>query len=86
MRIKSGFVLQKLIDDNVVVPIGEESNRDFILSLSKTATFLWEALKTERTETELVDMLTAAYDVDPDEAASDVSDFIRSLESVGCLA
>ncbi len=86
MKIRNGFLLRQVGDQNVVVPIGEES-RDFngIIRLNETGSYLWENLQSETTEKALVAAMLLEYDIDEATAAADVAGFIETLKEAGLL-
>lgn len=87
MKIKDGFMLRKVGGQNVVVALGEAS-RSFngIIRLNDTGVFLWEQLKQDKTEEQLLEALTAEYDIDPAQAKADIADFVESLRKAALLA
>lgn len=86
MKIKNGFLLRKVGEQNIVVAIGDES-RDFngIIRLNETGRFLWEKLQSETTEKNLVSAMLMEYDIDEATAENDTADFIESLKEANLL-
>ena len=86
MKISENFILKKIIDDYIVVPVGSELvDFNALITLNETGAFLWEALKSESTEDELCSKLCAEYDVDRETAKTDISEFVEKLASAGVL-
>ena len=87
MKIKEGFVLQELVDECIVVPIGDEADRIHgVIKLNETGAFLWNLLaQKDQTEQDLVDEITGKYSADPDTAKGDVADFIETIKGYGCI-
>jgi hypothetical protein len=56
-----------------------------LIRSNPTAAFIIETLKTDTTESELVDKLLAKYDVDRPTAEKDVADLIGKLRSIGAV-
>ena len=55
MRIKSEFILREVAGESILIPTGEAAKRlSGLIALNESARFLYEKLKTERTEEELV--------------------------------
>ena len=55
MKIKDGFILNKVGSQYVVVPVGEASmERHCMIRLNDTGAFLWEQLGADTTEDVLV--------------------------------
>jgi hypothetical protein len=88
MKIKNGFMLRKIVDMWVVVPLGERVV-DFngILTLSESAARLWARLVDEGASREdLLAEMTETYDVDAETASRDLDAFVESLRKADLLA
>lgn len=86
MRIKQGFVMRKVGDDNVVVPLGEAGAAfQGMVRLNDTGAFLWKRLQElgSASEDTLADALVAEYGIDKPRATTDVHDFSQTLLSAG---
>lgn len=85
MRIKNGFVLRKVCNENVIVDEEIEAiNFDKMFVLNESAAWLWEqaqAMGNFTIET-LAEKLCEAYDVTPDEAKTDVAEIIADWQKV----
>lgn len=80
MRIKDGFVLRKVAGSYIAVAVGEEAvSFNAMVTTNETGAFLWEKLKNDTTEEELVSALLAEYDVDAETAKADISEFLSKL-------
>ena len=87
MKIKSGFVVRKIADQYMAVPVGARAKElHGMIGLNETAVFLWELLKEERTEEELVCELLKEYEVEEEQAKQSVKRFYESLIKEGVLA
>lgn len=87
MKIKENYVLQKVGDDCIVVPIAEEADRlHGVVSLNETGEYLWRRLlEGVELKSELETDLIQEYGISPDLAHNDVDSFILQLDSIGCL-
>ncbi len=81
MKIKDNFILRKISDSFVVVPVGD-AVVDFsgLINLNETGSFLFEQLQTGAEEQDLVNSLLKEYDVDENTAKADVKNFINKLK------
>lgn len=80
MKIKDGFVVNKVGSQHVVVPVGQASvERHCMVRLNSTGAFLWNQLASETTEEALVQALLAEYAVDEGTARADVVAFLGKL-------
>ena len=86
MKIKNNFLLRKVADSYVVVPVGKMS-LDFngIITLNETGAFLFELLQKGADREELIDRLLAEYDVTPERAAADVDVFLEKVKASDVL-
>ena len=86
MKIKDGFILRKIANSDMVVPVGNNiADFNGIISLNETATFLWSRLK-EGTEIPLmVDALIEEYDISRILATEDVEHFVTKLQQANIL-
>lgn len=86
MKVKEGFIVKKVIDDYVVVPVGDNF-MDFssIINLNETGAFLWECLKEDVTEQKLAEMLAKEYETDVSEVKDDMKEFVKSLSDAGLI-
>lgn len=80
MKLKEGFLLRQVGDNHIVVPVGAQV-MDFrcIITLNETGALMWEKLKNDCTQADLVATLLDEYDVTEEIATSDVAAFIDTL-------
>lgn len=80
MKLKDGFVVRKIAKQFMAIPVGARTQEIHgMVGLNETGAFLWEALKTPKTEEELVDALLAEYEVEREQAAEAVKRFVDML-------
>lgn len=85
-KLKSGFVLRKIGDQNMAVPVGPQTSHIHgMIVLSESGELLWKALVDGAEEADLVDLLIENYEVDEATALADVKDFVKGLEEQGAL-
>lgn len=86
MRIKSDFLLRKISDAYVVVPVGS-AIVDFsgLINLNETGAFLFQLLQKGAEEKDLVEKLLQEYDVTEDIAVKDVKMFISKVKEADIL-
>ncbi|MBO4125953.1 PqqD family protein [Streptococcus suis] len=87
MKIKSGYMLNKLGNQFVVVAIGDRS-KEFqgMIKLNESASFLWKRLEEEMKQDQLVAALQAEYELSEEVARRDVEAFLAILSQQGILA
>ena len=86
MKIKEDFILRKVADSYVVVPVNKMT-LDFtgIINLNETGAFLFELLQKGAERDELVDKMLEEYDVDREKAEVDIDVFIQKVRDADVL-
>ena len=86
MKIKEDFILRKVADSFVVVPVNKMT-LDFngIINLNETGAFLFELLQKGAERDELVDKMLEEYDVDREKAEADIDVFIQKVRDADVL-
>ena len=86
MKVKSDFILRKISDSYVVVPIGD-SVVDFsgIINLNESGAILFKLLQKGAEENELVEALLKEYKVDREVAEADVKKFVAKVKDADIL-
>ena len=86
MKIKSGFVVRKIANQYMAVPVGARAKElHGMIALNETAAFLWELLKEDRTEEELATLVFDEYEISEAHALEAVQRFCKSLQEEGVL-
>lgn len=86
MKIQKGFMLRKLGTDYAAVAMGSaRKNFNGLIRMNDTGKFIWDCLKTDCTEEELVRKLMTEYDVAESEAQADIAQFTSRLREAGIL-
>ena len=87
MKIKEGFVVRKIANQYMAVPVGSRAKElHGMIGLNETAAFLWELLKEDRTEEELAALLYEEYEITEEKALESVKRFGELLKKEGVLA
>lgn len=86
MKIKEGFVVRKIANQYMAVPVGARAKElHGMLGLNETAAFLWELLKEDRTEEELAALLYEEYEISEEDTLETVHKFCQSLQDEGVM-
>ncbi len=86
MKIKEGFILRKIANADMVIPIGKNiADFNGVISLNETAAFLWSKLKDEIELNNLVEELRKEYEISRELAQKDVEQFISELMQANML-
>ena len=86
MKIKDNFMLRKVADCFVVVPIGSAvAEFNGMINLNEAGAFLWQQLENDTTAQAVVDAMLEQYDVDEATAKADVDKFIAQLREASLI-
>lgn len=84
MKIKSNYVLTRVADSWVAVPIGSGNvDLNTIITLNETGAFLWNSMKEETDREALLAALLAEYDVEKEQAERDIDSFLEKVTEAG---
>lgn len=79
-------VTRRVADETVIVPVRNNvADLESIYTLNATASWVWERLDGSRSVGELVDALTAEFDVMREEARRDVEVLVNDLQAEGLV-
>ena len=85
-RRKTGYVVRAFMDEYLMIPVDAPGADDAKMAvLSPVAEFIWSLLEEPRSFEELLEGLTAEFDVAEDVAAADIEEFLKELDSYGFL-
>ena len=86
MKTKKDFILRKVADSYVVVPVGKLT-LDFngIINLNETGAFLFGLLQEGAEKEDLLRKMLEEYDVTPEKAAADIDIFLKKAEEADVL-
>ena len=86
MKIKKGYVIRKVMGNNVVIATGEAS-RNFrgMIKLNDTAAEIWEYIDKGMSEEDICAYMLEKYDVSPELLKADVKNTLKTLEKQGLI-
>lgn len=84
MKLNPKFLTHETKGEHITVSTTGTKFNGLIRS-NPTAAFIVESLKTDTTESAVVDKLLAKYDVDRPTAEKDVADMIGKLRAIGAV-
>ena len=86
MKIKDGFMLRSIADNNIVVAVGK-ATLDFsgLITLNSSGAFLWSLMQNDISIDEMAEKICEMYEVDFETAKTDISDFISKLKGAGIV-
>ncbi len=87
MKINYEFVPTEVGGEKMLVPTGPSSVRyKGIITLNDTAEFIWKQLPGADTAEDIAKAVADEYEVDPDVALADTSEFLDKLISAGIIS
>lgn len=86
MKRNPQFIMSKISDLNVLVPIGTAA-ADFngVISLNGMGSDIWSMLEEDISRDELLAKILSEYDVSEEKASADIDSFLNTLREAGCL-
>lgn len=86
MKISDGFILDTVGGEYVAVSL-DYSKEHFsgMIKLTGVSAYLWQLLKEERTERELVTAVIEKYNINEETATRDIRGFLQQLSKNGIL-
>ncbi len=86
MRLRYRFVIRN-IDGRIVAAAVGKDNAKFkgMIKLNDTGRFIFEMLSEDTSETDILEAFVLNYDVERDEAASAIKEFLQKLGDCGLL-
>lgn len=86
MKVSDQFILRKIAEDNILIPVGDAAiSVKGLIILSESGAFLYNQLKEECTREDLIRALTGEYDVQEAEAAQDTDAFLEQMRQLKML-
>lgn len=86
MKIKHGFALRRFADHWIAVSVDELADtRNTLITLNKTAAFVWEQLETDTDRETVLCALCARFDADEAVLAADLDNFLTKAREAGIL-
>lgn len=82
IRTKQGFLLRRLGNEYMVVPVGEASkNLNGMIRMNETGAFYWKELEKGITEDELIKKMSERFDdLDEETARQDLKEYLKTME------
>lgn len=86
MKANLDFVLREIAGESILLPTGQAAQKmSGLIELNESGALLWDRLKAECSERELVELLLREYEVSEAEAEADVKRFIVKMREAGLI-
>ena len=87
MKIKDGFVLRKIANQYMAVPVGARAKElHGMIGLNETGAFIWERLTKNQSLESIAKEICEEYEVDLQDASAAVERFCKKLCDEGVMA
>lgn len=86
MKVKQEYILRKVADSYVVLPIGQATVAfNGMMTLNESGALMWELLENGSSIEALACKLTEVYNVSFERARKDAEEFVDTLIKIGCI-
>ena len=86
MKIKSGYILKKVAENYIVVPVGARAKEfNGMITLSESSAILWKLLEKGAEKEDMITALLAEYNVERAVVENDVEKFTKKLTEAGLV-
>ena len=83
---ESDFATRSIVGETIIVPIkGGVGDLNSIYVLNELGTQIWELIDGENSIHRMIEEICKAYDVGPEEAEKDATEFLNALEVAGLI-
>ena len=82
--LKPGYVLREIAGEHMAIPVTAENSSDIVV-LNPVSAILWNELEAPKTIDELADKICESFDINREEATTDIKEFVESLISAGVV-
>lgn len=84
MKLKDGFITHEIDGEQIMVSAGNTKFNGLIRS-NRTASFIVDCLKSETSESEIIEKMTEKYDAPKEVISKDVKKILDTLRSIGAI-
>ena len=86
MKLRGEYIVRKVMDDIVAIPVGQTAlRRNDMILLNDVSKLIWDCLEQGKDVEDIVSAVTDAFDVSALEARRDIVEFCRQLRSLQLL-
>ena len=77
MKIAGEFIMREVVGEYVLVPVGDTALKfSGLISLNPVSALIWKGLEQEKSQEALLEDILAEFEVQRDEAAADLDEFL----------
>ena len=86
MKAKTGFVLRKVVDEQILMPVGDNIGQyNGTVLMNDVSAFVWEKLQEAATKEELLQAVLSEFEVDEETASRDLDELLEKFAGLGII-
>ena len=86
MKAKNGFVLRKVVDEQILMPVGDNIGQfNGTVLMNDVSSFVWEKLQEPVTKEELLQAVLSEFEVDEETASRDLDELLEKFAGLGII-
>lgn len=85
MKLKSEYVLRGFAGKYIAVSVNDTGDNNVLITMNKSSKFVWELLQNDIEYSEVIEKITARYDIDETTAKTDLDEFLNTLRKADML-
>ena len=86
MKAKNGFVLRKVVDEQILMPVGDNIGQfNGTVLMNDVSAFVWEKLHEPVTKEELLQAVLSEFEVDEETASRDLDELLEKFAGLGII-
>ena len=86
MKAKTGFVLRKVVDEQILMPVGDNIGQfNGTVLMNDVSAFVWEKLQEPVTKEELLQAVLSEFEVDEETASRDLDELLEKFAGLGII-
>jgi hypothetical protein len=84
---KGEYVARTIAGETIVVPVrGQVGDLESIYNLNEVGSLIWKLVDGQTTVSQIVEAVSAEFEVTPEQAREDTLEFLGGLESAGLIS
>ncbi len=86
MKAKNGFVLRKVVDEQILMPVGDNIGQfNGTVLMNDVSAFVWEKMQEPVTKEELLQAVLSEFEVDEETASRDLDELLEKFTGLGII-
>lgn len=85
MNIKQELVYREILGEHILIPVSGASDKNGLFVMTELGAFIWNLIKDEKNQDEILKCILDEYDVEEETAKNDLEEFLVSLRDYGII-